>query len=472
MKKILLTAFSFAVTFYAFNQTTLFSDNFETATSNWTLNSGGSGNNTWIVNNSYTGFTGVIPNTQNQPASFTNQPTSNYLHIHNLDIAGMLGISNANFDTGSASNHDATMTNSISTVGATNVTFSYWYLCSGQASTSEGKVYYSTDDGASWTILSTYSGVSTWTQATHTLPAFEGQATLKFKFNWVNGGSGTDPAFSVDEVEITGQTSATSTIDNISLTNTNPWCEGTAHSMDVSFDATGTYNTGNVFTAQLSDASGSFATPTNVGSLSIATSGLHTISATIPGSTPSGNAYRIRVISSDPAITSTSDNGNDLVINPTPTVSLNPLSAVCDNDAAFALSGGSPSGGVYAGSGVSSGNFDPAIAGPGTWPITYTYTSTDGCSAMATENIVVNGCAGIEDAQALDLLVYPNPVEDILNIKGTQITSVQVYDLLGKQVANFEGNKTTYNLTSLKSGAYFVKINVSNNHHMVKIQVK
>jgi hypothetical protein len=74
-----------------------------------------------------------------------------------------------------------------------------------------------------------------------------------------------------------------------------------------------TFSSGNVFTAQLSNWVGSFASPVNIGTLtSTSTSG--NISATIPGNTPSGTGYRIRVVSSNPASTG-SNNGTNLTIN-------------------------------------------------------------------------------------------------------------------------------------------------------------
>ncbi len=84
-------------------------------------------------------------------------------------------------------------------------------------------------------------------------------------------------------------------------------------SVDVSFTITGTYNAGNEFIAQLSNASGSFANPAVVGSLSGVTSG--TINITIPQNASAGSGYRIRVVSSNPAITGT-DNGSNIVIHP------------------------------------------------------------------------------------------------------------------------------------------------------------
>lgn len=83
-------------------------------------------------------------------------------------------------------------------------------------------------------------------------------------------------------------------------------------SVSVPYTVSGTLNPGNVFTAQLSDAFGSFASPLSIGSVSSTTSG--TISATIPNTTLDGSGYRIRVISSTPAIFG-SDNGVDLIVD-------------------------------------------------------------------------------------------------------------------------------------------------------------
>ncbi len=77
-------------------------------------------------------------------------------------------------------------------------------------------------------------------------------------------------------------------------------------------------------------------------------------------------------------------------INPLPNVTLNPFTPVCVDGAPFPLSGGNPSGGNYFGTGVSSGNFDPSIAGPGTDTIFYTYTDANGCTDTTSKNITVN----------------------------------------------------------------------------------
>jgi hypothetical protein len=78
------------------------------------------------------------------------------------------------------------------------------------------------------------------------------------------------------------------------------WCKNTT--LNIPFTASGTYVSGNTYTAQLSNALGSFTTPTVIGTLtSTAASG--TIVATIPNTVPISNGYKVRIISSSPVIT-------------------------------------------------------------------------------------------------------------------------------------------------------------------------
>jgi photosystem II stability/assembly factor-like uncharacterized protein len=115
-------------------------------------------------------------------------------------------------------------------------------------------------------------------------------------------------------------------------TSANTYCAGS--SMFIAYYARGYYGTGNVYTAQLSDASGSFASPVNIGTYTATPftyqSGI--ITATIPMGTMAGGNYRVRVIASNPAIVGV-DCGYDITIQPSfiPNVSLNSsaLGTVC-----------------------------------------------------------------------------------------------------------------------------------------------
>lgn len=78
----------------------------------------------------------------------------------------------------------------------------------------------------------------------------------------------------------------------------------TGSQLTVNFTITGTFNSGNVFTAELSSPSGSFASPTSIGTITSTTAGA--ISATIPTTAVAGVGYRIRIVSSNPVSTGAS----------------------------------------------------------------------------------------------------------------------------------------------------------------------
>jgi len=79
-----------------------------------------------------------------------------------------------------------------------------------------------------------------------------------------------------------------------------------------------------------------------------------------------------------------------VIVYPLPIVTLDPFADVCIDEPAFTLTGGLPVGGVYSGTGVAGTDFDPAVAGVGTYIITYTYTDANTCVNFATQPITVN----------------------------------------------------------------------------------
>ncbi len=221
-----------------FAQTVLFSETFESGTSGqFILNASDvgsttSGSNDWIVNNSYTGGTGsfvcfgfpftfTIPGTPTQPAGITSGPNSYYMHILS-DAALASGITSSSFMAADGlctfdEMNFSKMSADISTLGYSNVTFSFWWMCGGSVS-NYGEVYYSIDGGTNWTKVtdapSEYYGQVTWIQRTISLPSFDNKASLRFGFRFVNQttSSASDPAYSIDDVKITGCTQSTSVI--------------------------------------------------------------------------------------------------------------------------------------------------------------------------------------------------------------------------------------------------------------------
>jgi ELWxxDGT repeat protein len=104
----------------------------------------------------------------------------------------------------------------------------------------------------------------------------------------------------------------------LTVFSTSPLCAGST--LSVPFDAgKQVFNPGNVFTAELSDAGGSFRTPQPVGTLTATSPAA--IAVTLPATVPPGSGYRIRVNASSPAL-SGSDNGTNLTIRALPAAAI------------------------------------------------------------------------------------------------------------------------------------------------------
>lgn len=82
--------------------------------------------------------------------------------------------------------------------------------------------------------------------------------------------------------------------DNVVIIGNIPtsWYKNTT--FNIPYTSSGTYTAGNIFTAQLSNVTGSFSSPTTIGTLTAAVSG--TIIGTIPNTVVLENGYLIRVI--------------------------------------------------------------------------------------------------------------------------------------------------------------------------------
>ena len=407
MKRLLLFGCALFTT-VAFSQTTIYQENFETGNS-FTMNTsdlgGASTFNTWLMNNTYSGGSGTficlgfpfsftVTNTPSQPVGITGSPSSNYMHI-TAQAAIASGINCASYipaDGTCVSNESnfSKMTAPISTLGFNTVTLDFWWMCAG-STTAFGEVYYSLDGGMTWVLKqSNLNNVTNWSQTAISDPLWDNQSSLMFAYRFVNNTAATaaDPSFCLDEILVTGM-GATNSITTANTIQPTSWCFGNVTTVQVNFTATGTYTSGNVYTAQLSDASGSFASPTALGTLNSTASGAQMIVGVIPGNIPVGSGYRIRVVSSNP-VTIGTDNGTNLEVLALPVVQQAAFTDLCVNDQAITLSGGTPAGGTYSGTGVSGGFFNPNTTGAGTFNITYSYATAQGCSGSAIEPITVN----------------------------------------------------------------------------------
>lgn len=167
-----------------------------------------------------------------------------------------------------------------------------------------------------------------------------------------------------------------------------------------------------------------------------------------------------------------------ITLNPLPTVSFtSSIDTVCVTSGVATLSGGSPSGGVYSGPGVSGTNFNPTTAGIGIHNIIYTYTDAESCENSDTSRITVIGCAGLQDNFVWSIDVFPNPTTDIVNVTMNTVKEnlrIEIINSLGQKVNEFkfENVNSVVIPMSESNGVYFIKLTDENNNSIQRRVIK
>ena len=159
-----------------------------------------------------------------------------------------------------------------------------------------------------------------------------------------------------------------------------------------------------------------------------------------------------------------------------PTVTFGTLINVCDTDQSFSLSGGSPAGGTYSGTGVTNNTFNPATSGAGTFPITYTVTQS-GCTNQAVSNITVDPCAGIDETLSKLIIIYPNPTSGLMTVKDIpldKVNKMEMIDGAGRVVAKWNITSSQFNvdLSAYATGSYNLRFSGNDTQLLKRIEIK
>ncbi len=359
----------------------LFTNNFNGSIAAWTFNTG-SGANQWFVDNNYTGgtcyFSGFplanVPNVPAQPAGVTGNPYSNYLHIR----ATLQSICdapwpplNANFDADASSTQCTEMALPISTTGYGNVTLSFYWLGVGSGG-SYGYVQYST--GAGWTSVGgNFSGSSNWQLANLTNAGFDNQSSLRYRFCWTNNSTGSDPAFSVDEVNVTGQTLVPGCTSVVSFTvQPGISVNGSFTTLDAVY-CTGDPDVNLVPTTGGGSFSGNGVGGTVFAPRNVTVFGTPiSITYTVTQSGCTGTTTQNVIVYDQPDAAFT--DLNDTYLTTDPPLVLTPVTP----------------GGTFSGPCMASNVFLPSFATPGV-PCAINYTVTvNGCTSVTTQSVLVN----------------------------------------------------------------------------------
>jgi len=293
----------------------LLAEDFETGASTTTLNDpggpgGSSGTNKWIINDEFNGAP-TYQNTISQDSTFSGTiggaPFSHYLHIHDTVAAASSGIANANYDPTVPSDNFTTISSGVCTKGFTDVTLAFFYLSEGTAN-DYGSLYYSADNGP-WTQVgqAKYNSQSLWKYEVLTDSAFDDVTSLRFGFRWQNvaGAPPSNTSFSIDDIEIIGTYDSTNNPITMTVTDVFPDTVCQNNLLFVFWSLSDSLCDA-FYEVEMSDASGTFFNPTNLGVFQITNYQINgAVAVIIPPTTPPGNCYKIRInrVSPPPPIT-------------------------------------------------------------------------------------------------------------------------------------------------------------------------
>jgi len=203
--------------------------------------------------------------------------------------------------------------------------------------------------------------------------------------------------------------------------------------LNIDYAVTRKFQSSNTFTAQLSDASGSFASPTTLGTINSDTNG--SFSWIVPGTITPGAGYRVRVIASNP-VRNSANNGTDILIGNTPVSK--PVAGnngpVCNNDTLKLTASTSTSGVTYKWTGPGGFNSslqNPTIPSPvpangGSYIVT---AQLYGCLAKDTTTATVNAGSGPTGVTATSNA--PLCADDTLKLFGTANGTGNTYSWTG-----------------------------------------
>ncbi|MES2515167.1 MAG: T9SS type A sorting domain-containing protein [Bacteroidota bacterium] len=294
----------------------------------------------------------------------------------------------------------------INTSACSSFTLTFGLYKSTNAETGTNMVVEVSPDGVTYSPLSfaalpTGSGTVGWYLVTINT-GIPSTANLRIRFRTLVAND-----FRVDDVKLIGTCGGGTSITT-GFVNTPPFvlasCTATAIG-NVEFTSTGTFNAGNIYTAQLSDAAGSFSSPVNVGTLtSSANSG--TINVVIPATTASGTGYVIRVISDNPSTIGSNSAAFTITLTCTSSSTCSVGGAMGSNQTNFGCGSNAPCNlaSVYSTYGTFCGNVDNTGCSSSciTAAVSATYSLPSGCTASITAEYKARTGMGACSNSAMD----------------------------------------------------------------------
>lgn len=237
------------------------------------------------------------------------------------------------------------------------------------------------------------------------------------------------------------------------------FCAGSGISVPYTLNNPTYFNAGNVFTLQLSNAAGSFASPINLGTVTSTSAG--TITAVLPPGLAAGSGYKVRIFANNPGDTSVPCT-QTIDIKPLPVPLASASGSLCEgstlNVSATALAGSAyywtgPNGFSSTQQNNNITNATPANTGD------YIVTATlNGCSAKDTVTATVKPMPAVPTANNTG----PVCAGSALSFTANSITSGVSYNWMGPGGFNsIQQNPSITATTVANTGIYSVTVTLN-----------
>jgi hypothetical protein len=153
-----------------------------------------------------------------------------------------------------------------------------------------------------------------------------------------------------------------------------------------------------------------------------------------------------------------------VIVNDLPVVNFNITpNLFCSSDTPFVLNA-NPIGGTFSGIGITSNQFNPNLAGVGTYTLNYYYMDVNNCSNSDTAIVNVKLCSSDINQLSQGIIetnIYPNPNNGTFYVTANQpVKLILITDVLGNEIQSVtpKNSTTTIRMNEQANGVYFVKI--------------
>ena len=103
----------------------------------------------------------------------------------------------------------------------------------------------------------------------------------------------------------------------------------------------------------------------------------------------------------------------------------------------------------------------------------YTLIVTDNRGVSVDSTFTVDNLVSVNSESLNDIIVYPNPAQNILHIGGDYLISSMIYDVNGRMVINVDLDKSgVIDISTLESGIYTIHVSSEKGDHIRKLIVQ